>query len=67
MGSSSERNCDARKRVPGSANVEYNPSAINSLLTVGDAVTAPGYSPVDGLSPNCTICLSETPVAGKEA
>jgi hypothetical protein len=32
MGSSSERNCDARKRVP-----------------------------VDGFSPNCTICRSDTP------
>lgn len=32
MGSSSERNCDARKRVP-----------------------------VDGFSPNCTICRRETP------
>jgi len=35
MGSSSDKNNEARNKVP-----------------------------VDGLSPNCTICLSETPVAG---
>jgi hypothetical protein len=38
MGNSSERNCDARKRVP-----------------------------VDGFSPNCTICRKETPDRVRQA
>jgi hypothetical protein len=64
MGSSSDKNCEALKRVPithtlKSANAgqqkDINPPHIRQNTNV----------PVDGLSPNCTICLRLTPVAGK--
>ena len=57
MGSSSDMNFDARKSVPAAMS-QYNPR--NKTETNLDI-------PVDGLSPNCTICRSETPVAGNEA
>ena len=72
MGSSSARNCEARKRVPicrwqesvspenqgGGRTAERNPEAL--FQDGSDA-------PADGLSPNWTICRKLTPVAGKLA
>lgn len=56
MGSSSDRNCEARKRVPtGAMDQRIYQESIKRFDV-----------PVDGLSPNCTICLKLTPVAGND-
>ena len=56
MGSSSERNWEALKRVPVDSTISnYTGLDLHRVIDI----------PVDGLSPNWTICLKLTPVAGK--
>jgi len=60
MGNSSERNWDARKSVP-----RHDVDGSASWPQQIESNHSNGYTPVEGLSPNCTICRRLTPVAGK--